>query len=179
MIPTVSPDSKGRGSGLPPGSVRAKNQKAPRPSLRARMSRLAGKTELRLALVVLLVATLPLAFAVILANSLFSRAASLWFNPEVGEQLDRGVDVYKDYVKVVKDDLRHQTQSFARDPELVSASAANDKERTRARLGQLFGYSMNLVDLELLGDNGETLGAHSRGKPVDETVIVPGQSLHV
>lgn len=144
------------------------SQKPKRLGLGERLRRLSGKTELRLALVVLLVATLPLVVAVSLANSLFSRAAGLWFNAEVGEQLDRGVDVYKDYVKVVKDDLRHQTQSFARDPLLVSAVAQKDHARATARLDQLFVYSMNLVELRVEDEAGSGLGGHSRGKGVDE-----------
>ncbi|MFO0665566.1 MAG: ATP-binding protein [Polyangiaceae bacterium] len=144
------------------------SQKRNKPSLRTRLSRLSGKTELRLALVVLLVATLPLVVAVTLGNSLFSRAARLWFNAEVGEQLDRGVDVYKDYVKVVKDDLRHQSQSFARDPLLVTAVAHKDTTRSTARLAQLFETSVNLVDLRVEDENGAPLGTHSRGQGVDE-----------
>lgn len=145
-----------------------KLHKPPRLSLRTRLLRLSGKTELRLALVVLLVATLPLVVAVTLANSLFSRAAGLWFNAEVGEQLDRGVDVYKDYVKVVKDDLRHQTQSSARDPLLVAAVTAKNTERMVSRLDQLFAYSVNLVELRVDDENGSVIGKHSRGKSVDE-----------
>ena len=144
----------------------SQNQKTLR--LGERLRRLSGKTELRLALVVLLVATLPLVVAVTLANSLFSRAAGLWFNAEVGQQLDRGVDVYKDYVKVVKDDLRHQTQSFARDPLLVAAVAQKDHERATNRLDQLFAYSGNLVVLRVEDEGGSSLGEHSRGKGVDE-----------
>ena len=49
----------------------------------------------------------PLAAALYLATSMFRQASAIWFNPEIGEQLDRGVDVYKDYVRAIKDDLKH------------------------------------------------------------------------
>ena len=67
--------------------------------------RLPGKIERRLATAILLTAVVPLAAALLLANSLFGQASAIWFNPEVGRQLDRGVDVFKDYE--TSDERRH------------------------------------------------------------------------
>ena len=49
--------------------------------------------------VILVTTMVPLAAALYLATSMFRQASAIWFNPEIGEQLDRGVDVYKDYVR--------------------------------------------------------------------------------
>ncbi len=83
---------------------------------------LAGKTERRLAIVILVTTMVPLAAALYLATSMFRQASAIWFNPEIGEQLDRGVDVYKDYVRAIKDDLKHQTVAIAADPVLREAA---------------------------------------------------------
>ena len=72
-----------------------------------------GKTERRLALVILLTALLPLASAMMLAYSLLNSVSSLWLRPEVEQELSRGIDLYKDYVRVVKDDMKHQTDAIA------------------------------------------------------------------
>ena len=72
-----------------------------------------GKIERRLVLALLLTSLVPLVAAIFLANSLLTQSASIWFNPEVGAQLDHGLDVYKDYVRVIKDDMRHQTDALS------------------------------------------------------------------
>ena len=83
---------------------------------------LVGKTERRLAFVILVTTMVPLAAALYLGTQMFRRASAVWFNPEIGAQLDRGVDVYKDYVKAIKDDLKHQTVAIAADPVLREAA---------------------------------------------------------
>jgi nitrogen fixation/metabolism regulation signal transduction histidine kinase len=89
---------------------------------------LAGKTERRLATVILVTTMVPLAAALYLATSMFRQASAIWFNPEIGEQLDRGVDVYKDYVRAIKDDLKHQTVAIAADPVLREAAKKHNVE---------------------------------------------------
>src|SRR4029079_16740766 len=79
----------------------------------------------------------PLAAASVLASSLFKQASSLWFNPEVGQQLDRGVAVYKDYVKAIKDDMRHQTDAIAADEVLREAARKKNVELVEAQLNAL------------------------------------------
>ena len=61
---------------------------------------------------------MPLFAAIYWANSALTGAAAIWFNPEVGAQLDHGLDVYKDYVNLIKDDMRHQTDALASDDAL-------------------------------------------------------------
>src|SRR3954452_19791458 len=94
----------------------------------AQLRRLGGTTERRLAVVILISTMGPLVVALYLATSMFRQASAIWFNPEIGEQLDRGVDVYKDYVKAIKDDLKHQTVAIAADPVLREAAKKHNIE---------------------------------------------------
>jgi two-component system, NtrC family, nitrogen regulation sensor histidine kinase NtrY len=139
---------------------------------------LPGKTERRLALVILLTTMVPLAAALYLATSMFRQATAIWFNPEIGEQLDRGVDVYKDYVKAIKDDLRHQTVAIAANPVLREAARTRNIETLEAELDVAFASFPELVSLTVLEapvdprDVEEaakrTLAHRDRGSPVDE-----------
>ncbi|MEO8797266.1 MAG: HAMP domain-containing protein, partial [Polyangiaceae bacterium] len=129
---------------------------------------LIGKTERRLALVVLFTATLPLVAAVLLADSLFSQASAIWFNPEIGKQLDRGVDVTKDYVKAIKDDMRHQTDAIAADEVLREAAKKHNSELVEAQLDTIFPRYPELVRLQIVDGSGEVLGKRDRGRPVDD-----------
>ena len=131
--------------------------------------RLPGKIERRLALAILLTAVLPLAAALLLATSLFRTASAVWFDPEVGRQLDRGVDVYKDYVKAIKDDMRHQTDAIAADEMLRIAAKKHNSELVEAQLNELFPRFPELVTLTVEGNGGRTLATRDRGRPVDES----------
>jgi len=142
---------------------------------------LAGKTERRLASVVLVTTMVPLVAALYLGTSMFRQASAIWFNPEIGEQLDRGVDVYKDYVKAVKDDLKHQTVAIAADPVLREAAKKRNVETVESELDQLFPHFPELVSLAvvaeppLLRDDPsyaadlakKTIARRDRGRPVD------------
>ena len=130
--------------------------------------RLPGKTERRLALAILVTALVPLAAAIFLSQSLFSQAAAIWFNPQVGEQLDRGVGLYRDYVNVVKEDMRHQADAIATDPELRAAAAGSNTVVVEARLDQLFPKHPGLVSLRVDDKDGNALGQRDRGAPVDD-----------
>ena len=59
-----------------------------------------GKTERRLALVILLTAILPLASAMLLAYSMLNYASSVWLRPEIEVELERGIGNRRD------DDIR-------------------------------------------------------------------------
>jgi nitrogen fixation/metabolism regulation signal transduction histidine kinase len=130
---------------------------------------LPGKTERRLALVVLLTAILPLAAALYLAASMFRQASALWFHPEFGEQLNRSVEVYADYVHAIKDDMKHQTVALATDEPLRTAAKNNHGKVVQERLGVLFPRFPNLVSVQVVSETGELLGSRDRGRPVDES----------
>jgi nitrogen fixation/metabolism regulation signal transduction histidine kinase len=127
-----------------------------------------GKTERRVALALLVTSIVPLAAAILVANWLLSQAASIWFNPEVGQQLDRGVDVYKDYVKAIKDDMRHQTDAISADEVLREAAAKRNSELIEVQLDALFPRFPELVSLRIEDDAGRVLARRDRGRPVNE-----------
>jgi nitrogen fixation/metabolism regulation signal transduction histidine kinase len=131
--------------------------------------RLPGKTERYLATAILLTAVVPLVVAILLADALFKQASAIWFDPEVGRQLDRGVDVYQDYVKAIKDDMRHQTDAIAADEVLREAAKTHNRELVEAQLNTLFPRFPELVKLSVEGSGGEILAWRDRGRPVDET----------
>jgi two-component system, NtrC family, nitrogen regulation sensor histidine kinase NtrY len=130
---------------------------------------LLGKTERRLAVVILVTTMVPLFSALYLATQMFRRAAAVWYSPEIGRQLDRGVDVYKDYVKAVKDDLKHQTVAIAADPVLREAAKRGNVETVESELDVVFPNFPDLVTLEVQDGNGHVLSRRDRGRPVDTT----------
>jgi two-component system, NtrC family, nitrogen regulation sensor histidine kinase NtrY len=144
---------------------------------------LVGKTERRLAIVILLTTMLPLAAALYLGTQMFRQAAAIWYTPEIGRQLDRGVDVYRDYVKAVKDDLKHQTVAIAADPVLREAARKGNIETLESELDALFPSFTSLVELRVLRQPptnpvppydvadiaAKTMAHRDRGRPVDTT----------
>lgn len=142
---------------------------------------LVGKTERRLAMVILVTSMVPLAAALYLGTQMFRRASAVWFNPEIGAQLDRGVDVYKDYVKAIKDDLKHQTVAIASDPVLREAARKGNVETLEAELDAVFPHFTSLVELRVLRGalanpappydtaevDAKTMAHRDRGRPVD------------
>ena len=135
--------------------------------LRGWLQRLGGKTERRLAVVILISTMVPLAAALYLATSMFRQASAIWFNPEIGEQLDRGVDVYKDYVKAVKDDLKHQTVAIAADPVLREAARKRNIETLESEIDALFPHFPELAALAVEDATGQVMSRRDRGRPVD------------
>jgi nitrogen fixation/metabolism regulation signal transduction histidine kinase len=139
--------------------------------------RLPGKTELRLAFAILVTAVVPLALGLGLASSLFSHAAAIGFQPEIGQQLDRGILLYKDYVKTIKDDMRHQTDAIVADEKLRDAAKRRSTEQVEARLDALFPRFPELVSIVVKDEGGNVLARRDRGRPVDKTterdLVVP------
>jgi two-component system nitrogen regulation sensor histidine kinase NtrY len=128
-----------------------------------------GKTERRLALVVLLTATLPLAGAMLVGRGLLSYASSVWLRPrpEVEVELSRGIDLYKDYVRVVKDDMDHQTDAIVGDTALRQAVARRDGEACARALEAILPKYPQLATVAVQ-DGDRLLAARDRGRPVDQ-----------
>ncbi len=127
-----------------------------------------GKIERRLVLALLLTSLLPLFAAIFWANTFITKAAAIWFNPEVGRQLDHGLDVYKAYVNLIKEDMRHQADALASDEGLRVAVRDGDVSRMNEALGVLFARAPELAALEVLDPSGAKLASRDRGRPVDE-----------
>jgi nitrogen fixation/metabolism regulation signal transduction histidine kinase len=128
------------------------------------------KTEHRLALVILLTAILPLASAMMLAYSLLKSASSVWLRPEVELELERGIDVYKDYVAAVKDGMKQQADALAGDEALRAAARRHDPAGSEAALRALLPRHSQLVSLSVEEADGRTLAFVDRGRPLDETI---------
>src|SRR5215471_9897729 len=101
-------------------------------------SNILRQTEQRLALVILLTAIIPLAVAVMLASSMLDYAKSRWIQPDVAAQLERGIALYKDYVRAVKDDMKHQTDAMAGDGALRDAARKHDAAGCARALDAIF-----------------------------------------
>ncbi len=127
-----------------------------------------GKTERNIALLILLSATLPLAAALALAVALMDYASSLWLRPEVTQQLERGIDLYKTYIRSVKDDMKHQADAIASDVALREAAARHDAGACGAALDAIFPRYEQLVSLRVEDEDARTLAFHDRGRPVEE-----------
>ncbi|HEX3344899.1 MAG TPA: hypothetical protein VHS09_10020, partial [Polyangiaceae bacterium] len=134
-----------------------------------------GKTERRIALVILVTSILPLAAAVLLANLMLDNASRVWLRPDVDQQLERGIDLYKDYVRIVKEDMKHQTDAMAGDEALRDAARKRDAARTAAALESIFPRAPRLASLTVEeglhladGDDGLIIATHDRGRPFDE-----------
>ena len=135
-----------------------------------------GKTERRLALVILLTSVIPLVVTWALANSLFKQASALWFNEDVGDELDRGVGRAKDYVAATKDSLRNLGLAVSREPSLVAAVRDEDRTRVEASMQTALDAHPGLFGLELWSGDGRLVATRQRAPAVDETV---SRSLHV
>ncbi len=162
-ISTRSPCPCGLGPG-PLISANPSKMAAPLP-LRFR-----GKTELRLALIVLATAIVPLVTAIVFARSLFDRSVSVWLNPEVGKQLDRGLDVYRDYVLAKKDALRSEADVLAQDDELRTSLEGRDRSRTEKRLAHLRDGNPTISELRIEGEDSTVVASAPPKKPIDETL---------
>jgi nitrogen fixation/metabolism regulation signal transduction histidine kinase len=127
-----------------------------------------GKTERRLALVILLTAIIPLAVAVVFASSMLDYAKSKWLQPEVATQLQRGIDLYGAYIAAVKDDMKHQADAMAGDEALRGAARRRDGAACERVLDGLLPRYGRLVSLAVEEEDGRSLCARDRGKPLDE-----------
>jgi nitrogen fixation/metabolism regulation signal transduction histidine kinase len=130
--------------------------------------RILGKTEGRLAMAILLTALLPLASAMFLAYSMLNYASSVWLRPEIEHELERGIDLYKDYVRVIKDDMKHRTDALAADEHLREGARLGDAARCARALDALFPRYTQLVSLAVEMPDGRQLAARDRGRPIDD-----------
>ena len=135
--------------------------------------RFRGKTELRLALIVLATALVPLVTAIVFTRSLFERSVNVWLNPEVGVQLDRGLDVYRDYVRAKKDALRSEADVIAQDDELRTALEARDRTRLERRLAKLRDGNASVSELRIEADDATVVASVAPRAPLNEAKARP------
>ncbi len=129
-----------------------------------------GNIERRLALVILTTALLPLASAMVLAYALLNYASSVWLRPEVEQELEHGIDLYKAYIHAVKDDMRDLTAAIAGSQTLREAARKNDAADCERAMEEFFPAHTQLVSLSVEDHEGHTLAEHDRGRVIDESV---------
>jgi two-component system nitrogen regulation sensor histidine kinase NtrY len=125
-------------------------------------------TEGRLALVILTTALLPLASAMLLAYSLFNYASSVWLRPEVEQELEHGIDLYKEYIRVVKDDMKDQTAAMAGTTALREAALKHDGPGCVRSLRELFPLYGQLVSLAVEDESSRVIAQYDRGHQLDD-----------
>jgi nitrogen fixation/metabolism regulation signal transduction histidine kinase len=118
-------------------------------------------------LALLVTSIVPLAAAIFVANSLFSLAANVWFTPEIGLELDRSVEIHKEYVQAVKNDMKHQTDAISADEVLREAAVKRNTELIEIQLDAIFPRYPELVALRIEDSAGVVLARRDRGHPVD------------
>jgi nitrogen fixation/metabolism regulation signal transduction histidine kinase len=85
----------------------------------------------------------------LLAYSMLVRAAAVGVQPEVEQQLERGIDLYKDYIGAVKQDMKHASDAMAGDEGLRQAARKHDASAAAQALGGLFPRYEGLVSLSV------------------------------
>ncbi len=125
-----------------------------------------GKTERRLALVILFTALGPLFAAIWMSDTLFRHASTTWLNPDVLSRLDASIRLYKDHVRTIKERARAETEVVARDPELPVA-VAGSKERLQTLLSRHVREGTARVSLSVVTQDNSVLARSEREGPID------------
>lgn len=130
---------------------------------------LPSRTERRLALAILLTAVIPLIFAIYWAGKLVDHALAQAFNPELGEQLDRSLEVYQELVQTIKSDFRHQAEAIAAHEPLRAAAILKHPPSVSQELDAVFQRFDRIVSLSVVDARGDLLGEQHRAQPFDES----------
>jgi nitrogen fixation/metabolism regulation signal transduction histidine kinase len=127
-----------------------------------------SRTVWRLSLAVLLAAVIPLFFAIFIARSLVGYASSLLSKPEVGQQLERSLDLYQELARAKKEGMRFEADAIAAREPLRAAALLRHVPSIEQELGEAFGAYANLVTLGVTDADGNAIAKRDRGKPVDD-----------
>ncbi len=126
-----------------------------------------GSIQRRLALAIVLTALIPLLMAILVANYLVRATAQRFYRPEVGQQLDRSLDLYQELARAVKTSMRHEATAIAADTALRKAVADADVAAVRRELDRLFAEYPNLVSLSVSDAAGKRIAVVNREQPLD------------
>ena len=130
--------------------------------------RLPGRTERRLAIAILLVAVVPLVASIFFARNLVSYTTALFYNPNVGTELERSLGVYNDLARAMKDAIRAKADAIAEKEPLRAAAILQHGPSIEQELGGVFRQYPDLVEITIRAADGRTLATRGRGKPVDD-----------
>lgn len=128
-----------------------------------------GRTERRLALAILLTAVIPLIVAIYWAGKFIDHALAQAFNPQLGEQLDRSLEVYQELVQTIKRDFRHQAEAMAAHEPLRAAAILEHEPSIEEELESTFRRFDRIVSLSVRDAEGRLLAQRDRVQPFDES----------
>lgn len=127
-----------------------------------------SRTVRKLTFAILLTAVIPLVTANIIASSLVSNISTQLYNPKVGEELDRSLDLYKELAASVKAAMRYQAEAIASQEGLRAAAVLNHQPSIDQELSEIFPAHPNLVRLAVIDSEGESIAEKRRPIPVNE-----------
>jgi two-component system nitrogen regulation sensor histidine kinase NtrY len=112
--------------------------------------RLPGHTERRLALLFVLVATIPLVTAIVVARYLTNATLFLFYNPEVVSELERSLSVYSELAQTMKAGLRAKADAIAAQEPLRAAAILRDGPSIEQELASVFRMYPDIVSITIL-----------------------------
>ena len=127
-----------------------------------------SRTARRVTLAVLLAAVIPLGTANLIARRLVNNLSTQLYNPRVGEELERSLDLYKELAASVKTAMRYQADAIAAQEGLRAAAMLNHIPSVDQELSEIFSAHANLVRLAVLDADGEPVAEKRRPAPIDE-----------
>lgn len=129
-----------------------------------------SRTARRLALAVLLAAVIPLVAAIYIARSMVASMSSQLYNPRVGNELERSLELYQELAKAKKDGMRYEAASIAARESLRAVAIINFVPGIREELDEVFPQYENLVLLAVADADGNVIAQRARQKPVDDAL---------
>ncbi|HEU4407419.1 MAG TPA: ATP-binding protein [Polyangiaceae bacterium] len=128
-----------------------------------------SRTTRRLAVAILLVATVPLLASLVVARLLVRSATGYLVRDEVGQELEGALGVYSELARAVKESMRARADVLATREPLRSAAARRARAELEGALGEALADYPDLVSVAVFeGPDGAALAARDRGRPVDE-----------
>jgi nitrogen fixation/metabolism regulation signal transduction histidine kinase len=112
--------------------------------------RLPGRTERRLAFLFVLVATIPLVTAIVVARYLTNATLYLFYNPEVVGELERSLSVYSELAQTMKAGLRAKADAIAAQEPLRAAAILRDGPSVEQELASVFQMYPDIVSITIL-----------------------------
>jgi nitrogen fixation/metabolism regulation signal transduction histidine kinase len=112
--------------------------------------RLPGRTERRLALIFVLVATIPLVTAIVVARYLTNATLFLFYNPEVVGELERSLSIYSELAQTMKAGLRAKADAIAAQEPLRAAAILRDGPSIDQELAAAFRMYPDIVSITIL-----------------------------
>ncbi|MCU0656011.1 MAG: ATP-binding protein [Polyangiaceae bacterium] len=112
--------------------------------------RLPRRTERRLALIFVMVATLPLVTSIVVARYLTNATLFLFYNPEVVGELERSLAVYSELAQTMKAGLRAKADAIAAQEPLRAAAILRDGPSIQQELDTVFKLYPDVVSVTIL-----------------------------